>query len=239
MTGLKTVFKELNEREKLKVEFGNGKELQVKGKGTVGIETHHGNRILTNVQYVPDIGYNLLSVGQLMESRHSILFDNVSNVENFALTATATNTTKNNSELWHLRELTTPYTPEQNGVAERKNRTVVEMARSMLQIKGLSNDFWAEAVSTSIYLLNISPTKAVMNKTPFEAWYGKNPIAPSTPQSYHSPSSNDETSNELPSQMFRSMEDIYNSSQFALMVSDPMCYDEAASKEEWQQAMKE
>ncbi|KAA0032275.1 Integrase, catalytic core [Cucumis melo var. makuwa] len=66
------------------------------------------------------------------------------------------------------RELTTPYTPEQNGVAERKNRTVVEMARSMLQMKGLLNDFWAEAVSTSIYLLNISPTKAVMNKTPFE-----------------------------------------------------------------------
>ncbi|TYJ97780.1 putative mitochondrial protein [Cucumis melo var. makuwa] len=63
--------------------------------------------------------------------------------------------------------------------------------------------------------------------------------APLTPQSYHSPSSNDETFDELPSQRFRSMEDIYNSSQFALMVSDLVCYDEAASKEEWQQAMKE
>ncbi|KAL4035058.1 hypothetical protein IC575_003732 [Cucumis melo] len=348
MTGLKPVFKELNEGEKLKVKLRNGKELQVEGKGTVVIETHHGNRILTNVQYVPDIGYNLLSVGQLMESGYSILFDDgacliknkqtgrvlakvkmtqskmfpleVSNVESFALTATATNTTKNNSELWHLRyghlnikglsllnqrdmviglpkisainicegcvygkqtrksfpigkawraskclelihaglcgpmqtksfgrsfyflifiddysrmswiyflesksetfekfkhfkakvekqsgmfikslrsdrgreflsnnfnhfckehgihrELTTPYTPEQNGVAERKNQTVVEMARSMLQMKGLLNDFWAEAVSISIYLLNISPTKAVMNKTPFEVWYGKKP----------------------------------------------------------------
>lgn len=39
------------------------------------------------------------------------------------------------------RELTTPYTPEQNGVAERKNRTVVEMARSMLQAEGLPNHF--------------------------------------------------------------------------------------------------
>ncbi|KAA0045237.1 hypothetical protein IC582_016021 [Cucumis melo] len=62
---------------------------------------------------------------------------------------------------------------------------------------------------------------------------------PSTPQSYHSSSSNDETSDELPSQRFRSMEDIYNSSKFALMVSDPVSYDEAASKEEWPQAMKE
>ncbi|KAA0060403.1 Retrovirus-related Pol polyprotein from transposon TNT 1-94 [Cucumis melo var. makuwa] len=61
MAGLKPVFKELNEGEKLKVELENGKELQVEGKGTMGIETHHGNRILTNIQYVPDIGYNLLS----------------------------------------------------------------------------------------------------------------------------------------------------------------------------------
>ncbi|GMI94224.1 hypothetical protein HRI_003091700 [Hibiscus trionum] len=75
MTGLKSIFKELNEAEKLKVELGNGKELQFEGKGTVGIETSHGKRILTNVQFVPDIGYNLLSVGQLMDSGHSILFD--------------------------------------------------------------------------------------------------------------------------------------------------------------------
>ncbi|KAA0045238.1 retrovirus-related Pol polyprotein from transposon TNT 1-94 [Cucumis melo var. makuwa] len=60
------------------------------------------------------------------------------------------------------RKLTTPYTPEQNGVAERKNRTVVEMARIMLQMKGLSNDFWAEAVSTS------RPTEHLTNKDCYE-----------------------------------------------------------------------
>ncbi|KAL4318116.1 hypothetical protein GQ457_18G020990 [Hibiscus cannabinus] len=68
------------------------------------------------------------------------------------------------------RELTTPYTPEQNGVAERKNRTVVEMARSMLQEKGLPNHFWGEAVATTVYILNISPTRAVPNQTPYEVW---------------------------------------------------------------------
>ncbi|KAJ4754257.1 polyprotein [Rhynchospora pubera] len=72
-------------------------------------------------------------------------------------------------------ELTVPYTPEQNGVAERKNRTIVEMARSMLKTKGLPNLFWAEAVATAVYLLNLSPTKAVMNKTPFEAWFERKP----------------------------------------------------------------
>ena len=73
------------------------------------------------------------------------------------------------------RELTAPYTPEQNGIAERKNRTIVEMARSMLQARRLPNQFWAEAVATSVYLLNISPTKAVMNRTPYEAWHRRKP----------------------------------------------------------------
>lgn len=73
------------------------------------------------------------------------------------------------------RELTAPYTPEQNGVAERKNRTVVEMARRLQKAKGLPNYFWGEAIVMAVYLLNISPTKAVLNRTPLEAWNGKKP----------------------------------------------------------------
>ncbi|GKC26312.1 integrase [Tanacetum coccineum] len=73
------------------------------------------------------------------------------------------------------RELTAPYTPEQNGIAERKNRTIVEMARSMLKTKNLEDEFWAEAVATAVYLINISPTKAVWNVTPYEAWYESKP----------------------------------------------------------------
>ena len=67
------------------------------------------------------------------------------------------------------RELTAPYAPEQNGIAKRKNRTIVDMARSMLQARRLLIQFWAEAVTTSIYLLNLSLTKAVMNRTSYEA----------------------------------------------------------------------
>ena len=67
------------------------------------------------------------------------------------------------------RELTSPYTQEQNGVAERKNRIVVEMARSLLKAKEIPNEYWAEAIANSVYLLNLSPTKAVLNQTPFEA----------------------------------------------------------------------
>ncbi|KAA8547740.1 hypothetical protein F0562_004169 [Nyssa sinensis] len=77
MTGMKSLFKELDETQKLKVQLGNAKEMQVEGKGTVGIESTHGNvKLLYNVQFVPDLGYNLLSVGQLMAAGYSILFDN-------------------------------------------------------------------------------------------------------------------------------------------------------------------
>ncbi|CAL5340443.1 unnamed protein product [Camellia sinensis] len=512
MTGMKSLFKELDETQKLKVQLGNAKEMQVEGKGTVSIKTTHGNiKLLHNVQFVPDLGYNLLSVGQLMAAGYSISFDNdacvirdkhsghtlininmtqnkmfpleVSSMENFVFAASG----KDDSKLWHLRyghlnikglkllkekgmvfglpkigsielcegciygkqtrksfpvgkawrastclelihadlcgpmqtksfggsryfllftddysrmswvyflenkseafekfkhfkakvekqsgfcikvlrtdrggeflskdfdlfceengiqrELTTPYTPEQNGVAERKNRTVVEMARSMLQAKGLSNGFWAEAVATSVYLLNLSPTRAVMNRTPVEAWRGTKPsvshlrvfgciayalvnsqfrhkldeksekcifigyctqskayrlynplsgkflirrdvvfdenaswdwrgsdekmqqqvpmsigISPNESQvpiptsssgsSMASPSSPtrdfsptlEESSDETPPRKFRSLRDIYESCQFALTVSDPMTYGEAATKEEWQRAMVE
>jgi hypothetical protein len=72
-------------------------------------------------------------------------------------------------------ELTVRYTPQQNGVCERKNRTIVEMARCMLKEKNLPRKFWAEAVSCAVYILNRSPTKSLMNITPHEAWYGSKP----------------------------------------------------------------
>ncbi len=72
-------------------------------------------------------------------------------------------------------ELTIPKNPEQNGVAERMNRTLVETARSMLVGANLPNRFWAEALSTATYLRNKSPIKAVCGMTPHEAWTGEKP----------------------------------------------------------------
>ena len=72
-------------------------------------------------------------------------------------------------------ELTIPNNPEQNGVAERMNRTLVETARSMLVNSNLPCSFWAEALSTATYLRNRSPTKAVTGMTPYEAWTGSKP----------------------------------------------------------------
>ena len=72
-------------------------------------------------------------------------------------------------------QLTVPKTPEQNGVAERMNRTLIEKARAILADAKLPQKFWAEALSTAVYLCNRSPTKAVEGMTPFESWMGEKP----------------------------------------------------------------
>jgi transposase InsO family protein len=66
------------------------------------------------------------------------------------------------------RELTAPYSPQQNGVVERHNQSVVGTTRCMLKAKGLPAVFWGEAVSTAVYLLNRSSSKSIGGKTPYE-----------------------------------------------------------------------
>jgi len=73
------------------------------------------------------------------------------------------------------RQLTTAFTPQQNGVAERKNRTMMNTVRSMLSCKSIPKSFWPEAVNWTIYLLNRCPTLAMKNVTHEEAWSGLKP----------------------------------------------------------------
>ncbi|TYK18672.1 Retrovirus-related Pol polyprotein from transposon TNT 1-94 [Cucumis melo var. makuwa] len=73
------------------------------------------------------------------------------------------------------RPMTVPFTPQQNGVVERKNRTILNMARSMLKCKKMPKEFWAQAVECTVYLSNRSPTRSLWNKTPQQAWTGRKP----------------------------------------------------------------
>jgi transposase InsO family protein len=65
---------------------------------------------------------------------------------------------------------TVPYTPKQNGVDERKNRTLKEMANCMIQYKGLNLKYWAKAINCENYIVNHTPTKALKSITSEEAW---------------------------------------------------------------------
>ena len=71
-------------------------------------------------------------------------------------------------------QYTVPSTPQQNGVAERRNRTLMEMVRSMMSYSSVPFSLWGEALKTAMYILNRVPSKAV-SKTPFELWTGRKP----------------------------------------------------------------
>ena len=71
-------------------------------------------------------------------------------------------------------EFTAPYSPQQNGIAERKNRTLKEMVNAMLISSGLSQNMWGEAILSANYLLNKIPHKE-KDETPYELWMGRKP----------------------------------------------------------------
>ena len=71
--------------------------------------------------------------------------------------------------------MTTPHNPQQNGVAERKNKSIVATAKAMLHDQGLPLHLWDEACNTTFYVQNHSPHWILEMKTPKEAYYGKRP----------------------------------------------------------------
>jgi hypothetical protein len=73
------------------------------------------------------------------------------------------------------RQMTVPYNPQQNGVAERKNRAITGAARSMLHDQSLPLYLWAEACATAVYLQNRSPHRILGKMTPEEAFTGRRP----------------------------------------------------------------
>ncbi|MCH95745.1 retrovirus-related pol polyprotein from transposon tnt 1-94, partial [Trifolium medium] len=74
-----------------------------------------------------------------------------------------------------VHEVIPPYTPQQNGSAKRRNRTIMNMVRCMLKSKHLPKELWGEAVNTASYVLNRCPTKRLNDVTPKECWSGNKP----------------------------------------------------------------
>ena len=72
------------------------------------------------------------------------------------------------------RQLTIPATPQQNGVAERRNRTLLEMVRSMMAQANLPVSYWGDALLFATYILNRVPSKSI-SSTPYELWTSKRP----------------------------------------------------------------
>ena len=71
-----------------------------------------------------------------------------------------------------LRHLTIPHTLHQNGVSEMRNRTLLDMTRSMMVQANLPISFWGDALLIAAYILNRVPSQSV-SSTPYEPWHGK------------------------------------------------------------------
>jgi len=72
-------------------------------------------------------------------------------------------------------QLTAPYSPSQNGVAEQMNRTLVKLAHAMLIASSLPEFLWEPAVAHAAYIRNRSYTTALADHTPYQGWFGIKP----------------------------------------------------------------
>ncbi|GJZ42394.1 ribonuclease H-like domain-containing protein, partial [Tanacetum coccineum] len=106
------------------------------------------------------------------DNMYSVDLKNI--VPSGGLTCLFAKATLDESNLWH-RRLGVARTPQQNGVAERKNRTLIEAARTMLADSKLPTTFWAEAVNTACYVQNRVLVIKPHNKTPYELFLGRKP----------------------------------------------------------------
>ncbi|KAI0516541.1 hypothetical protein KFK09_009218 [Dendrobium nobile] len=71
------------------------------------------------------------------------------------------------------QQISCPYTPEQNGIAERKHRHLIELTRTLLHSASLPNSFWGDVVSTANYLINRLPSSTIRDQTPYFRLHGK------------------------------------------------------------------
>uniref|UniRef100_A0A7N2LFB2 Integrase catalytic domain-containing protein n=1 Tax=Quercus lobata TaxID=97700 RepID=A0A7N2LFB2_QUELO len=176
-----------------KVYLADGTALDVVDMGDVRILLPNGFIwLLEKVRHIFDLRRNLISVGQLDDEEHAILFvGGIWKVTKGAIAlACGKKTVKclrsdNGGEYIDggfneycaaqgiRTEKTIPRTPQQNDVAERMNRTLNEGARSMRLHAGLLKTFWADVVSTTTYLINRGPSVPMEFRLPEEVWSGK------------------------------------------------------------------
>ncbi|GKC45228.1 zinc finger, CCHC-type containing protein, partial [Tanacetum coccineum] len=131
--------------------MGDDHFTHVHGKGSVVLEFSSGKSItLFNVLYVPKLRKNLISGPVLNKCGYKQMYES----NNYILSKSGVFVGFGYYNNGIIHETTAPYTPQQNGVAERKNKALKKMVNSMLSYLGLSEGFWGEAVLTACYLLN-------------------------------------------------------------------------------------
>ncbi|GKC40590.1 putative ribonuclease H-like domain-containing protein, partial [Tanacetum coccineum] len=170
-------FKEFDEGY---VTFGRGAHGgRISGKGTLKTDSLD----FEDVYFVNELKFNLFSISQMCDKKNYVLFTETECLvlpSNFKLPDEKNQILlkiprKDNIEKGIKREYSVAKTPQQNGMAERRNRTLIEAARIMLADFKLPTTFWAEAISTACYVQNRILVVKPHNKTPYELFRGIKP----------------------------------------------------------------
>ncbi|GJZ13919.1 ribonuclease H-like domain-containing protein [Tanacetum coccineum] len=142
------------------------------GKITRKGKIRTGKLDFEDVYFVKELKFNLSSVTQMCNKKNSVLF-----TETECLVLSPDFKLLDESQMKGIkREFNVARTPQQNGVAERKNRTLIEAAKTMLAGSQLPTTFWTEAINTACYVQNRVLVAKPHNKTPYELLTGRPPI---------------------------------------------------------------
>ncbi|KAL0407710.1 UNVERIFIED_CONTAM: Retrovirus-related Pol polyprotein from transposon TNT 1-94 [Sesamum radiatum] len=168
-----------------KLFMGNSATSNIVGLGKVVLKMTSGKELtLIDVLHVPDIRKNLVS-GSLKDEALEAFKLYKNEVENqLSKTIKAVRSDRGGeygapfeefcSKFGIIHQTTAPYSPQSNGIAERKNRTLKEMMNAMLINSGLPQNLWGEAILSANHILNKVPHKD-KNETPYELWKGHKP----------------------------------------------------------------
>ncbi|CAL8999842.1 unnamed protein product, partial [Prunus brigantina] len=139
----------------------NGLPSPITGEGTISLTP---TLSLSRALLVPNIHCNLLSVGRLLDTLNASA--------TFYPTHCSFQDLKTHETIGHgiIHQTTTPFTPQQNGVSERKNRQLLEVARSLMLDMSVPHHLWGHAVLSAAYLINRTPSRVLDFKTPHDVF---------------------------------------------------------------------
>ncbi|GKV51828.1 hypothetical protein SLEP1_g58452 [Rubroshorea leprosula] len=203
MCGDKSAFSDLDESCQDKVKFGDNSTITVKGRGKVKMM---GNRLfplylqttnlsclsarLKDTAWLWHCRFGHLYFGGLKALQQKKMvnglphFDSPSKICEICVVSKQHRDSFPKDRSWRAKQvlnlvhsdLCGPIHPMENGVCERRNRTIMNMVRSLMSKSGLPKEFWPEAVNWSFHILNRCPTSPLPDLTPEEAWGGCRPV---------------------------------------------------------------